>query len=819
MTRLLFIKVVRDLRSIWPRLGLMVLAMGVTLVMFSGVLYTWSVTSRELPRAYLSTNPASATILFEHSQDPEAMARIVARARTEPGVIAAAARTQLTLQVQEDGGTWGPNPLQVFVAMPDDPMTLETLAVERGAWPPAAGAILVSRTSFDLLRIRVGDTVVVQAPDGQPRSLRVSGEAYYPALAPSFQEQKGHGFMSAATLPLLGQSAAMDALKIQVGDSPGSAVPTRNRQTIATKATELANLLQRDYGVSVREIRIPTPYAHPHQGQADSLMLGLLAFGVAGLLLSAVLVATMFNSLMTQHIPQIGIMKAVGAGADRVFWLYLVMTLAIAVPATALAIVPGIVISRLLSPSILTLLGVYADNQAPPWWTYVIVVVSGVGVPVLFSLASVIKASGMTVREALDYRGAQLSEVASAVRPGPRWLQHRDRLALMAFRNIFRRRARLVLSVSLLAGAGAVFVAGTSEMAGFQAALDRDEALRRWDVDVQLADHGAVEADALTRLATAIPGVTYAEPGSMIQTSFIPAGQTVSITRTYPDEGHGSVALAVIPPNSTLIAPPPMAEGRWLDPADTDAVVIGRAAATAELADAKVGDTIQLAIGERFTSWNVVGVADASGHGGGLSPGFFITREGLKAATGITGPNLLRLVTGNHDEETRAEVATAAERSLSDAGIAVRSAASVGRSAAAGAGHMLPLILVFLGLSIAMGVVGVAGLSSTMSTNVFERTREFGVMSAIGAPGSAVRRLVVLEGMFIAAMSCVVAIVPALILAALMNRALPFSGPFTISIGGVVIWIILVTLGAALATLLPANRASRLTVREALVYL
>ncbi|MEW5952448.1 MAG: ABC transporter permease [Bacillota bacterium] len=47
----------------------------------------------------------------------------------------------------------------------------------------------------------------------------------------------------------------------------------------------------------------------------------------------------------------------------------------------------------------------------------------------------------------------------------------------------------------------------------------------------------------------------------------------------------------------------------------------------------------------------------------------------------------------------------------------------------------------------AVGVVGFAGLSSTMSANVLERTREFGVMSAIGAPPSTVRRLAVLWGM------------------------------------------------------------------------
>ena len=211
-----------------------------------------------------------------------------------------------------------------------------------------------------------------------------------------------------------------------------------------------------------------------------------------------------------------------------------------------------------------------------------------------------------------------------------------------------------------------------------------------------------------------------------------------------------------------------------------------------------------------------MGILESVLHGGGI----FITEEGFKAAAGVSQPNLLRIVTDNHDEETRTAVAAVAERTLTDAGIVVRSAASVSRSAAAGAGHMLPLILVFLGLSVAMSVVGFAGLTSTMSTNVLERTREFGVMSAIGAPASTVRRLVVLEGIFIAVVSCVIAAIPALLLTAVMISYLPMpvNLPFQISILGVVIWVVVVVLGAALATLAPASRASRLTVREALAY-
>ncbi len=828
MTRLLFVKLLRDLRGTWARIVLMILAMSITLVMFSAVLYTWGVTGREISRDYLSTHPASATIVLERGRGAEEMAAIAAEARTQPGIIDAAPRTQFALQIQQEGGGWSPNPLQIFVAAPNDPMRIENFRVEQGSWPPAAGEILLERSALDLLNLEVGETIVVQAPNGEPASLQVSGKVHNPALTPAFQEQRGFAFMSAASLPGLGMPIALDALKIQVADQPGLITPSRDRDVIVATARDLADWLQQTYGVAVREIQVPTPYAHPHQGQADSLLLGLLAFGVAGLLLSAILVATMLNGLFAQQIPQIGIMKAIGARSSRVLQLYLLMTLVIAVVAVALAIAPGIWISRAFAPAILTLLGIDAESLTAPGWMYVVVVASGIGVPLLFSLASLVKTSRTTVREALDYRGvdrrgdiplrfASGTIVSTRFDAGLGRLRRLDRTVLMAFRNIFRRRARFLLSVGLLASAGAVFVAGMSTMAGFQAFLERDKELRRWDVDVRLAGIDQVSAVALTDLVAEIPNVTDVEAWSIVQTSVIPPGQEFSVTRTYPDQGHGSIAVTVVPPDSSLVAAPSLLEGRWLRPNETGAVVISQAGLPEDLSDVRSGDTIQLSIGGRLTGWLVVGIAESVGSRGGI----FITEEGFEAATGVSQPNLLRIVTDNHDEETRTNVAQAADRILTDAGIVVRSAESVSRSEAVSAGHMLPLILVFLGLSIAMSVVGFAGLASTMSTNVLERIREFGVMSAIGAPASTVRRLVVLEGIFIAAVSCVIAAVPALLLTAVMigNPSLPVSVPFQLSVPGVVIWVVVVVLGAALATLAPASQASRLTVREALAYL
>jgi len=367
-----------------------------------------------------------------------------------------------------------------------------------------------------------------------------------------------------------------------------------------------------------------------------------------------------------------------------------------------------------------------------------------------------------------------------------------------------------------------VFVGGMSTMASIQALEARAKALRTWDVEVQIARTNLrATTTAMMDVLSRLPQVVDVEPWTIEPTSIAEPGQ-VSVTRTYPDQGHGSISVAVIPPDTSLMSPPPLVEGRWLQTNESGVVVISEAVRTTTLPGIRSGETIQLSIGGRPTRWQVGGISEAVGAGHGA--GIFVTEAGFRAATGVSQPNVLRIVTDAHDENARATVAQAAERALSHAGVRVLSSASVGRSEAAGAGHMLPLILIFLGLSVGMAVVGFVGLASTMSTNVLERTREFGVMRAIGARATTVRGIVVGEGVFIALVSCAAAVIPTLLLTTVMGMGfgrqfLNGALPFRVSAAAVAIWVIGVTLGAVVATLAPASRAARLTVREALSYL
>jgi putative ABC transport system permease protein len=821
MRSMLAVKLRRDLCATWSRFALMVIAIAVSLMVFGGVLLAFVTSNREVPNAYMGTEPASATILLDNAIPAAQMNVLVNAVRNRPGVIQATGRTQFTSQVQVNGQP-RETPLQVFVAAPDDPMWMAKFDVQSGNWPPAPGKIFIGRDTFSLLQLAVGDTLTLAGPSGATLHLQVAASVYDPSLAPAPQEQTGHAYLSSASLVTSADQPVLDQLKILVDEVATPGVPSRNRDAIVATASDIAQWLGAERGMTVREVQTPEPYAHPHQWQANSLLLALLSGGLVALVLSTLLVANMLNRLFTQQIPQIGIMKAIGAQTGDILRFYVALTLLVAAVATLLALLPSIVIGRALLNQMFGFLGIQPVSVGAPWWTYAVIVVVGVALPPLMALPPLVGTSRTTVRAAIDHHGTSSNpNTAGGMLAQFTRLPGLDRGFVMALRNTLRRPARFFLAVGLLASAGSVFVAGLSLSSGVQAIADQQAQQLTWDVDVQLADPAPVEQ--LTGLLAGLPQVRSVEGWSRVQTGLAGVDQ-LPITRTYPDQGHGGVSVTAFPANTTTLVRPKLVEGRWLQPAETGAIVLNQIARDTAVPNIHAGDSVQLLTEGQSTTWQVVGIAQEMGPHGG-SGGVYATAEGFAAGMSQAPlVNQLRITTQSHDEQTRAAVAVAAQKSLTDAGVGVTSAASVSRREAITAGHLAPLIAIVLAIAIVMGVVGVIGLASTMSANVLDRTREFGVMHAIGAPPARVRRIVTAEGVFLSLASVVVAVLPTVLLtlilgAGLGNLFLYAPLPFRISAIGAVIWIVLVILGAILATEAAASRAARLTVREALAYL
>jgi putative ABC transport system permease protein len=104
-----------------------------------------------------------------------------------------------------------------------------------------------------------------------------------------------------------------------------------------------------------------------------------------------------------------------------------------------------------------------------------------------------------------------------------------------------------------------------------------------------------------------------------------------------------------------------------------------------------------------------------------------------------------------------------------------------------------------------------------------ERTREIGVMRAIGASDGILMRMVLAEGLVICLLSWVLGSLLAFPISKLMSDTVSlalFDAPsdFGFTLTGFVIWLGVVLALSVLASLMPARSATRLTIREVLAY-
>ncbi|HEX5837225.1 MAG TPA: FtsX-like permease family protein, partial [Anaerolineales bacterium] len=237
--------------------------------------------------------------------------------------------------------------------------------------------------------------------------------------------------------------------------------------------------------------------------------------------------------------------------------------------------------------------------------------------------------------------------------------------------------------------------------------------------------------------------------------------------------------------------------------------------------DLEPGDILNLRIDGKDEVWEVVGIFKFVDREGVLAyaPYEYVSRMNDLANRSYS----FRVVTDRHDrpyQDAKAEELDAYFREL---GYKVR-VAEAGRASLDTAVESLDVLVVFLLImAILTAIVGSMGLTGTMGMNVLERTREIGVMRAIGADDRAVMRTVIAEGVFIGMISfglAVILSVPVTYLLSTIVSLAIFQTPIDIvfTYMGYAIWLGLVLALSALGSILPARNAARLTIREVLAY-
>ncbi|MFN2472172.1 MAG: ABC transporter permease [Gaiellaceae bacterium] len=128
----------------------------------------------------------------------------------------------------------------------------------------------------------------------------------------------------------------------------------------------------------------------------------------------------------------------------------------------------------------------------------------------------------------------------------------------------------------------------------------------------------------------------------------------------------------------------------------------------------------------------------------------------------------------------------------------------------------LSMLYILLALSV---IVSIFGIINTLVLSVFERTRELGMLRAVGMTRRQTRGLIRFESVITALLGAALGLPLGIFLAALVTRALgQFEVQFTVPILQLELFVVVAIVVGIVAALLPARRAARLNVLEALQY-
>ncbi|MBI5928328.1 MAG: FtsX-like permease family protein [Chloroflexi bacterium] len=783
-------KVLSDIQQNVGRVGLTVGAIAVGVFSITWVSATYSILSRELHNNYVATNPASA-ILYTDNAAPE----LVQAVENLPNI------TQAEAMGMVSGRAWVKNEwktLELFVRPDFQHTRINELVPEKGAYPPPVGEIVLERLALSVADAEIGDSLLIQIPGQPQKAMQVAGTLHDVNLAPAWQEGMVYGYVTADTLNQLGITPKLDEIRIVVsGDAS-------NEQHIREVTTQTARWLE-SHGQPIYRVQVPPPNEHPLQNQMNAALLLLAALGAMALLLSAVLIANTIAAFLAQQIRQIAVMKAIGGRGRQIIGMYVGMILSLSGMAAIIGLPLGLLAGRGVANFMAFMLNFNIESYRVPHPVILLQLTAGLVIPLLATAYPIYRGTQFTVREALNDYGVSRSIF------GENWL---DRLLvrlngltrpfLLSVRNTFRRRVRLIFTLSTLAVGGAVFMAALNVRASLLKTIDlRYEGLH---YDLSLAFNQPYPVEELEKTAASVSGVASCESWGR---------GTAAIVGKDGTAGNAFIVLA--PPVDTKLITPMLIEGEWLS--QENGIVLNHNL-LAEYPDVELGDEITLSINNQLNTWHIIGFVREPV----APPLAYVTYGDFARATGETGyAQSLYLVTEQHDKSSLQSIKQNLEKAFANNNLAITTNQNSFERRQIMENHAA-LITSFLLLATLMStVVGGLGLMTTMSINILERTREIGIMRAVGASNAALLKIILLEAMLIGFLSWVMATVLATpisyVLAQMLGKTmLKTPLDFAISPLGFVLWFGAVMLFSITASLPPAWNATRLTVRDVITY-
>jgi putative ABC transport system permease protein len=680
-------------------------------------------------------------------------------------------------------------------------MKLFKLKLIEGAWP--RNKVMTANRGYG---IKTGDRVYLEI-EGNERLVEIGGVTWYQGGPPpnfggrpaffttkdyfaDLTSQENHSFLSASV--------------------PGQYTERKARTAAIRLEDEIEGNDVEVFPGTPDESKITDPAKHPAQDPIDGIFFILQVMAYAALVLGLFLVYNTVTAIISQQIPQIGVLKAIGATRGQILRLYYSTILIYGLMAVLISVPLGGLGAHGLRIFLVEFMGM---DVGPPGLSYGatgIQIAICILAPLITATPPILKGSGITVREAISSYG--LGGGGSLVDRLMAKLAFVPRMTSMAFSNTFRNKTRVFMTQITLVGAGVLFMAVLSTQASVRFTFG-PVLFDTLKADILFNFEKEERFSAVERLARReVPRISGIEMWALVSGEMRPAGQPASFD-------DPTVTITGIPIPSQVYGHQ-LRAGRWLQPDDTFAVVMHQKEA-GELG-VGVGDwvTIDIPLKEEV-DWQVVGlINDPINDSRIIAP-----RETLLVAKRQVGQgNDLFIKTLRTTPEQEMAVAVKLRQRFDERGYDLQASETdtlllLSEDVISQFNIIIYLLLI---MAIIIAVIGGISLSGVLSINILERRVEIGILRSIGASNRAIGTLFITEGLILGWLSWLLAVPLSIPFSQGLNTAVGLAVntemAFQYSTVSIWIWLIIITILGVIASWFPSRGAIRVSVRESLSY-
>lgn len=795
-----WLKILKDTWSNRTRSLLVVFSIAVGVAAVGMINHAGMIVRRDLFGSYAAGYPASLHIYV--SSFKEGLASAVA---AMPEVQSAQARRVTGASLRTRTGEWVDLSLNAFPHM--TAIAVDQVEMQSGRPALNTREIVFERQSAAALGLEIGDKIQAKTDGERTYDLTVVGIAHDLYAMPYSLLGQADGYVTLDTLVWMGQPRSYNRLDVVVQENP------HDRAHVVDVGDRIRDQVIVPSGYRVLRSQIPglgaDPGRHWAQDQINGFLLILQIMGGMAILLSSGLVVNTVSAILVQQTRQIGIMRSIGADRRQLIGMYSFNVFVFCVLGLVIAVPLGVAGGWWLARFAAGFVNFDISSLDIPLQVLLLEVAVGLVMPLGAALYPIVRGTRMTIYDAVYQNGLGTDMDQGPIEQGLMRLRGRGAVAILALRNTFRNKTRLAFTLVTLTLAGSMFIAVFSTRASLNQHLD--ETARYVDFDVALPLRPGSDIHTVLREAHRIPGLAVSDAWAQ--------GLGV-LVRSDGSESEQLDVLGLEYDSATI--DPWLLQGRWLRPGEARGVVVNNDLLESE-PGLGLGSNLRIKAGDRTLNYQIVGVT--SNHLSG--PRIYMDFRAFGSL--MNRPNQVdtlrvrvqpdRISSRAVQESFAGQIETRFDNAGLKGGDAVTNQAIFGDFT-----DVFDLILtVLVVMAILLAIVGGLGLTGSLGINVLERTREIGVLRAVGASNIAVRKVVLIEGMCVGLLSWVLGAalsgpvgrgLSAAVIQAVMQSNLGFRYSFV----GLFLWLLVVGLIGVGASLAPARRAARLTVREVLDY-